>query len=242
MNKKAQVIDLSSKFIQKLNPSRPAAEQIASSIKDNILDMSLVPGQIISESDIGHLFGASRTPVREAFSWLREQGLIVTYPSRGNYVAQLSIPQLKAAQFIRESLEVSVAELLCERGLASATIDEIEQNLASQQAFITSGRGAAFHRLDDDFHLALVDAVGHPHLSHLFQREKANLDRLRVLSLNSTEHLTLLLADHRNIFEAIHSGEKANARKSVRKHTRRVLDTLSDLFHEHRNYFDDNEA
>ncbi len=238
MNKRAKVIDLPSRLVKRLDPSKPAAEQISASLKKAILDMSLVPGQIISETEIGKVFGASRTPVRESFSWLKSQGLVVTYPSRGSYVSKLSIPQMKGSQFVRESLEVSIAERLCERGLSDETLTELQENLDEQKDFVTTGEGAAFHTLDDSFHAILADGVGHPHISEIIQREKTGLDRLRVLSLTSPEHLAILLADHQDIFDAIRNGEVQKARQSVRKHLRRVLDTLSDLFVEHHEYFE----
>lgn len=238
MTKRAQVIDLPPNSVPRLDPARPAAEQISSSLKTAILHMKLEPGQIISEAEVGHLFGASRTPVREAFTWLRDQGLIVTYPSRGNFVSKLSISQIKGAQFVRSSLEVSIADALCERGLLPDTEEALEQNLANQQAVLVAGNGRAFHELDDDFHIALADAVGHPRISDIIQREKAFLDRLRVLSLNRPSHLAKLHEDHRQIFAAIRAQDQKKARKSVRKHLHRVLDTLADLFLEHRDYFE----
>ncbi|WP_176695488.1 GntR family transcriptional regulator [Phaeobacter sp. B1627] len=239
MSKRAKVVSLPRKYVQKIDPYRPAAEQIASSIKLAVLEMSLKPGQIISETEIGNVYGASRTPVREAFTWLRDQGLIVTYPSRGNFVSRLSIPQIKGAQFARESLEVSIAELLCDEGLSGETVHEIEANLASQDEMLKSGNGTAFRTLDDNFHLALADAVGHPRICDIIQKEKAYLDRLRVLSLTSMDHIAELVKDHRNIFDAIQSGDKPAARQHVRLHLRRVLSTLSELFEAHREYFDD---
>jgi len=233
-------VDIPPKWVNKLDPSRPAAEQISSSLKAAILDMDLAPGHMISESDIAQLFGASRTPVRESFTWLREQGLIETYPSRGSYVSKLSIPELKGAQFVRESLEVSVAELLCDRGLPDETVEEIEENLESQKSLVKAGNGKEFHLFDDTFHLVLANAVGHARTSQIIQREKTNLDRLRVLELHSPEHLQTLLTDHLDIFNAIRQGDEAEARQSVRKHLRRVLGTLSDLFVEHHEYFHHN--
>lgn len=239
MNKRAKVVELPKRYVQKLDPLRPAADQISASLKTAVLEMSLKPGQIISEAEVGNLYGASRTPVREAFTWLREQGLLVTYPSRGNYVSKLSIPQIKGAQFARESLEITVAEFLCEQGMPEETREELEANLRSQHGIVASGEGAAFHMLDDNFHLALVGAVGHSRISDIIQKEKSCLDRLRVLSLQSKNHLNQLVDDHVQIFDSIIAADKTVARKAVRKHLRRVLKTLDQLFKEHREYFDD---
>ncbi len=238
MQSQTKTIELTPQFAPLLDPSRPAVEQITTSLKAAIMDMSLVPGQMISETEIGHLFGASRTPVRQAFTWLKSQGLIVTYPSRGSYVSKLSISEIKGAQFVREALEVSVVEALCEQGLSSAAVQELEENIAQQKEFIKSGNGSAFHLLDDNFHFALADGVGHPHVSHVLQREKSGLDRLRVLALGSPEHLSILMEDHANMFQAIQSRNLAKARSSTRTHVRRVLATLSDLYNDHRDYFD----
>jgi len=239
LNKRAKVVLLPQRHVQKIDPQRPAAEQIAASLKSAILEMSLKPGQIISETEVGNLYGASRTPVREAFTWLRDQGLIVTLPSRGNYVSKLSISQIEGAQFARASLEVAVAERLCEKGFSPDTLHEIEANLALQQEVVTSGIGAGFTTLDDNFHLALADAVGHPRISDIIQREKSYLDRLRFLSVNNMAHIEELAEDHRNIFDAIRSGDKTAARRLVRQHLHRVRETLSQFCIEQPEYFDD---
>lgn len=238
MPRRANIIDLPPKFSRRLDLSRPAVEQIISSLKTAILETNLAPGELISESEVGQFFGASRTPVREAFTSLKDQGLIVIYPSRGTYVSKLSISQIKGAQFVRESLEVSAATVLCERGLSQEVITELEDSLATQKIFIASGKNSAFQDQDDKFHATIANAVGHARILEIIQREKTCLDRLRVLSLNSPEHLTMLLADHHDIFDAIRSRDQIQTTRSVRKHLRRVLDTLTDLVQEHGDYFE----
>ena len=86
MNRKVAIADPAAFAVPSLDFSRPANEQIAAAVKSAILSMRLVPGQMISENEIGQMFGASRTPVREAFAQLREESLIVTWPSRGTFV------------------------------------------------------------------------------------------------------------------------------------------------------------
>ncbi|HCD85383.1 MAG TPA: GntR family transcriptional regulator, partial [Agrobacterium sp.] len=92
--------------MEPLDLNRPAVDQIYAALKGAILARQLAPGQAVSENDIGQLFNSSRTPVREALSRLRDDGLIVTLPSRGTYVSKLSEQQIRSAQFIREALEV----------------------------------------------------------------------------------------------------------------------------------------
>ena len=104
MRRKSAAIDASSLAVTPLDMSRPEAEQIASALKTAILNMQIAPGAMISENEVGQVFGASRTPVREAFAQLRDDGLILTWPSRGNYVSRLSENQIRGAQFLREEI------------------------------------------------------------------------------------------------------------------------------------------
>ena len=134
MNRKTPAIDASAMPVPPLDLTRPAADQIFAAVKSAIMDTSLHPGRMISENEVGALFGASRTPVREAFTHLREEGLILTRPSRGTYVSRISEQQVRGAQFLREALEVAVVERLCTQSLPDTAAAEITECLARQEA------------------------------------------------------------------------------------------------------------
>lgn len=238
MNKKSPVIDVSALPVTSLDLSRPAAEQIASALKTAILNTSIAPGTLISENEVGQLFGASRTPVREAFAQLRDDGLIVTWPSRGTYVSKLSEHQIRSAQFLREALEVAVVERLSTQGLGDLALAALDDNLAQQRIAVARGDKAAFQALDDRFHAMLANATGFNRIGGLLIREKAALDRLRVLSLNDADHMTRLLTEHEGILDAVRNGYSGQALDRMRRHLRNVLKTLSGLIEANREFFD----
>lgn len=242
MNKKSPVIDVSALPVASLDLSRPAAEQIASALKAAILNTSLAPGSMISENEVGQLFGASRTPVREAFAQLREDGLIVTWPSRGTYVSKLSERQIRSAQFLREALEAAVMERLCDQGLPPEALAALDDNLARQRDAVAADDKPGFQALDDRFHAMLAEATGFERISGLLIREKAALDRLRVLSLNDTEHMSRLLAEHEGILDAVRHGYSGQALDRMRRHLRTVLKTLSGLIEANREFFETSEG
>lgn len=242
MKRKTAAIDATSLPVVPLDMSRPAAEQIASALKAAILNMQIAPGAMISENEVGQIFGASRTPVREAFAQLRDDGLILTWPSRGTYVSKLSEHQIRGAQFLREALEVAVVERLCNDGLPPDSLEKIEDVLARQRAAVAAGEKLEFQQLDDRFHALLAEATGFDRIGGLLLREKAALDRLRVLSLDDADHMARLLAEHEGIFDSIRSGFTGQALDRMRRHLRRVLATLSDLIEANRDFFDDPEG
>ena len=207
--------------MERLDLNRPVVDQIYSALKSAILSRELFPGQAVSENEIGQSFNSSRTPVREALSRLRDDGLIVTLPSRGTYVSRLSEKNIRSAQFIREALEVAAVCRLCQIGLTAEAEQEIEHALNGQRAAMRNGDRKAFRVHDDQFH-----------------SEKAGLDRLRALAITDEAHMARLLSEHEAVYDAIRAGDEARATDNLRKHLRRVLGILSQVFENHQDYFE----
>ena len=217
---------------------RPAGTQIFAALKAAILKMDLPPGCFLSENEIGARFGASRTPVREAFLQLREAGLVTTYPSRGNFVTRLNRGKILEARFLREAIEIANVSYLIETGLPPSSREEIKVNLAAQAEAIAQHDQSGFHIQDDRFHSLLAEATGYPRVAHVLEREKMLLDRLRALSLREKEHQERLLEEHRQIFEAILAQDKTTAVSVTKQHLMSILITLSSLEAKHSDYFD----
>ncbi len=247
--KRSAVKDVSSLVSQASEPTvtqldyaRPADEQIAIAVKAAILSMQLPPGQLISEKEVGRMFGASRTPVRAAFAQLREEGLLTTWPSRGTFVTNLSLKEIKAAQFLREAIETTVVQQLCANGLSEAYATLLDQNLADQQTAIDSGDDVSFRSLDDQFHTLLVEATGYDRIIAALNREKAVLDRLRSMALTSEGAMDRLRCDHAAIVDGIKRADAPFAVERLRKHVQLALQTLSELVERNRGYFDLDET
>ena len=225
-----------------LDYGRPADEQIAAAVKAAILSMQLPPGQLISEKEVGRMFGASRTPVRAAFAQLREEGLLVTWPSRGTFVTNLSLKEIRSAQFLREGIETTVVKHLCAEGILEQHRAALEQNMVDQKSAAEGGDYASFHLLDDQFHSLLVQATGFARVDAALGREKAVLDRLRSLELATEGAMERLRSDHAMILKAVNAGDTAAAVEALQAHARLALGTLSGLIEKHRGYFDLDET
>jgi DNA-binding GntR family transcriptional regulator len=224
--------------MERLDLNRPVVDQIYSALKSAILSRQLFPGQAVSENEIGQSFNSSRTPVREALSRLRDDGLIVTLPSRGTYVSKLSEKQVRSAQFIREALEVAAVRRLCQTGLSAGSEQEIEHALSGQRASMHAGDTKVFRVHDDQFHGALAAATGLERLEALLVREKAGLDRLRALAITDEAHMGRLLTEHEAVYAAIMAQDEEGAVEELRKHLRRILGVLSQIFNAHQEYFE----
>ncbi|MEP3049009.1 MAG: GntR family transcriptional regulator [Roseibium sp.] len=230
---------LSNLKFKRIDASRPAGDQIFKSIKRAILQMDLTPGCIVSESDIASKFGASRTPVREAFMRLREAGLVETFPSRGNFVSRLNKQKILESRFLREALEIANIRRLVTEGVPDQSRRKLESILTAQKTAAENGDAAAFGKLDDAFHLELALATGFARAASVLETEKMILDRLRVLSLSDKSHLEFLYNEHMRIYEAIRDQDMEKALRMGRIHFRSILKLMSNLEEHHADYFDD---
>lgn len=81
-------------------------------IRENIINLELKPGTMISEQDIANELNLSRTPVHEAMQELSTTKIIEILPQRGSYVSKIDMALVDEAVFMRSNLECAVAELV----------------------------------------------------------------------------------------------------------------------------------
>ena len=110
-------------------------EMVGETLKQEILDLRLKPGQMISENDVCDRFGVSRTPVREALRLLQEQGFVETVPYRGTYVTLLSLDNIKQMIYMRVAVETMVLrDFIAVQ--SPMVMEDIRHQIAKQQALI----------------------------------------------------------------------------------------------------------
>ena len=110
-------------------------ELVYETLKQEILDLRLKPGQMISENDICERFGVSRTPVRDALRLLQEQGFAETIPYSGTYVTLLSLDNIKQMIYMRVAVETMVLRDFLEVQ-TPMVIEDIRHSIAQQRAVI----------------------------------------------------------------------------------------------------------
>ncbi len=221
-----------------LDFSRPSGPQIFDALRKAVIWGAIEPGQRLSEVEIGNLFGASRTPVREAIARLKNLGLVEVRPNRGTFATKMDAHRIREAQFLREAIELAVVSRLTETGLSTRHQTDLAANLAGQRAASLSADQQAFLALDDQFHHLLCTATGFDRTGVVLEQEKLHMDRLRRLSsYRDPGEISLLVTQHEQIFQSIQSGDGNGARSVMTTHLRRILTTLQRFANEQAGYF-----
>ncbi|MFI8294016.1 GntR family transcriptional regulator [Streptomyces sp. NPDC085614] len=73
------------------DPTQPKWQQIADVVRARIADGTLPPRTLVSEVQLEAEFGVARGTVRKATAALREEGLLVTTPGMGSFVADRDV-------------------------------------------------------------------------------------------------------------------------------------------------------
>jgi DNA-binding GntR family transcriptional regulator len=213
-----------------IDQDQPTAQQIHAALKSAILSMSLPPGTRVSEAETGARFGASRTPVREAMTFLRDEGLIETIPSRGNFVTFLSEERHpQRAVHPRGAGSRRGDPHLRHRPRAGGR-RALSVAITAQRNAISFDDPVAFYAADDAFHAALAGAAGLPRVRTLVIREKTALDRLRALRMDDMDYLRELEDEHKRHPQLPAQGQKLDRAQRVHaRHLSRALDAMEEL-------------
>ena len=205
-------------------------------LRDEILSGRLLPGRTLSENEIALQLGVSRTPVREAIIRLERELLVTVRPQVGTTVAPIDVDAVSDGQFVREAIECSTVALAARR-VRPADARELRGQLKEQARVAARGNHAAFVPLDDRMHQKLAMMAGRPNVWRAVEDVKAQLDRVRFLSLEDPAWLATIHRQHEEIVEHVLAGDSSSAVKAMSRHLRAVFQSIETIARTSPEYF-----
>ncbi|MGC3872184.1 GntR family transcriptional regulator [Halomonas sp. GXIMD04776] len=227
---------------QKTDDRGAVRQRLYHVLRQSIIRMVLAPGQALSEKEIADTFNVSRQPVREAFIRLSEAGLVEVRPQRGTYVVRISQQAVLEARFVREAIEVAVARLAAEQGLDEATLAELQELIERQRRCIEPQDYDRFFQLDEAFHRTLSLGVHQQAAWRVTEEVKAQLDRVRYLSVPDSTPIDKLIDQHTRIVDTIARRDIEAAASAMAVHQREIWQSLPDLVRRFPAMFEDSAS
>lgn len=215
-----------------------ASARIQAALRDQIVSMQLKPGTMLSEKELSLAFGVSRTPLREALLRLAEERLIDIFPQMGTFVSRISLPAVRDAMVIRQALERVTAREAAIRADAE-DVALLRRSISDQMRFSGRKYFADFHEADEAMHQAIAAIAGYPNIWRVIKREKAQVDRGRLLMLPQLRRRPIVIAQHVDIVDAIAAGDADAAEAAMDAHLKDVLPSFVEIQKEFPDYFDD---
>jgi len=208
--------------------ARTSQDAVYLRLREQILSLELLPGAALSEQEMAAAFQVSRTPVRESFVRLAQEGLVQVLPQRGTFVSLIDAEHALEARFMREHLECAVVRLACET--ASPERDAaLEENLSAQLSALEARDEKRTFELDEAFHRTIFASCRKLNTWMLLQQAKTHLDRTRHLTLSPDRDWRHLYTQHREIAEAIRQQDADRAERAMRTHLQLTVTDLDEL-------------
>jgi phosphonate utilization transcriptional regulator len=186
-------------------------------IEQMILSGELSARQRINEVELAERFRTSRGPVREALRALEECGLVRAERNRGTFVREVSVAEADEVYDVREALDELIGRRLAER-ITAAELDVLRKLLADMDAATAAGDVKRYHKLNLEFHDALVDFVGNARLTETYRRLTKELLLFRLHGLQEGGGFEVSNAEHKAIVRAIASRDPERAGRVLRAH------------------------
>jgi DNA-binding FadR family transcriptional regulator len=210
-------------------------EAVADQIRQAIFSGLLTPGhKLLPEREMAERFQTSRLALREALRALEKEGMIVIKRGSGGgaFVADfdnalralldslntvVKLGQAKSAHLteVRAILEPEITRLATIRA-TPANINAIEDVVLAQEKELQSGELS--RKLDMEFHRRVAEAANNPVLNIVVNAVNESIRDAIFRSKRSMEMRARVVRYHRNILEALKSGDAARAKAVMTEH------------------------
>ena len=200
-------------------------DNVYESLRADILNCRLAPGDDVREQDLALRYAVSRQPVREALLRLQREHLVTVQPRQGYRVNPISLSDAHDLLRFRLALEPACVAEAIEHAPDKTlkALDEYRRFSGDHEDFIAYNRA---------FHSALAYASGNRRMAGALCDLIGQADRLvRVSLANIRDHdPTRLVGEHIELIEAMQRRDRRRASHLIKTHIhqteKRVLPAL----------------
>ncbi len=197
------------------------AEQIAATLRHEIITGQLQAGTKLPQIETAQRFGVSTTPVREAFGLLQSDGLVQIDTRRGVTVFLPTVQDLVEHYKIRMALEMLAAEEAAEYFQpqdASPLLALLDEMHATSDAPLYVER-------NQQFHLKLYSLAGRSRLLLMIEelRNASIAYNHLYAAADVPRDAERLNAEHREILAACQANDPIRAANAVRSHIQQTI-------------------
>jgi DNA-binding GntR family transcriptional regulator len=199
-------------------------------LKDAIIQGAFEPGTWLQEDQLTKALQTSRTPVREALSRLRSEGLIDVVPRKGAFIVELDAKELDDLFEASEIIETTFFKR------SAARLSPQALNLYRDRLRTTAAQMARFHgdlkrweaqrrqylRADRAFHDALIAAAGNRYWEYLYFNIRDCIELCGNQVSWDDYWFKIAIDDHEKILDAISENRLDAAQAAMQLHIRHM--------------------
>lgn len=203
----------------KTSKRKSRAESIRKKLEEEIFLGIVQPGQRLDEQAEAKRFGASRTPVREAISYLASSGLVKVESRRGATVTKLTVPQIIEMMDVLAHLEELCAGLAAQNMTAKelVALKEAHQTCINR---VRTGKIDEYYREAKRFHEIIYSASRNSFLAETCANLRNRVFPYLRYQLHRPGRAETCISEQQLIADAILTRNSDAASQSSRNHLR----------------------
>ena len=186
-------------------------------IRRGIIQKELKLGQPLKEAALARPLQISNTPVREALSLLKAEGLVVSVPHKGYRVFTLNQEELVAFCELRFTLEAQALRYGIERN-PRELVQKLHGILLKMQKNQDESLREEYLNLDTLFHISFFKACQNDFLLGHYQKINSMIETMRHYISISNEATQKSLENHEAIVNEIDQGRIPKAIELLEDH------------------------
>ena len=192
------------------------ADQVFEKLEDDIVYGVYKRGEILTELKLAETLGVSRTPIREALRRL-EQERMIEDSGKGSVVLGITKDDLLDIMDIRIRIE-GLACMYAAENITEEGVEELTHLVDLQEFYHSKGDIARLQTVDDEFHAAICRLSRRNVINDTLMPLHRKTRLYRKLAMEDHERSPKTLQEHREIFQAIISGDGPQAKALMKKH------------------------
>lgn len=189
-------------------------------MRNNIVNLELTPGSMLSEQDIAEELHLSRTPVHEALQELARTTIIEILPQKGSLVSLVDMNKVDEAVFLRSTIESAITEEACKIA-TEEDIRSLEENISLQDFYHDQNSIDKIMELDNAFHEKMYKITNKMQCHYVVKLMNIHYDRFREMKLHALENKPII-DEHKEILQAFIQKNPTKAKELVLSHINRL--------------------
>ena len=204
-------------------------DEIAAIVRDRILKGEYEIGEKIKENQIATELRVSRTPIREAFKLLENEGLIDYIPNRGCFAKGFTKQDVDDIYAVRAALEMLAVERAVER-ITDAEVAALEEEWELMEFYVRKKDSQKVLELNTAFHDIIYASTRSRFMAQVLRSYKGYIDKTRKSVFYDETYLEAILNEHGEILDAIKRKDKEKAISAVSRHLEKSQDRAETMW------------
>ncbi len=192
-------------------------EEIVDIMRTRILKGEYDVDEKFIETKIAKELNVSRTPVREAFNQLEQEGLVKYESNRGWFARGLTKNDFEDVYSVRLAMEQLAIEICVDR-ISDEEIEELLEKIDMMEFFTQKKNASKVRELNKEFHEVLYKATNSRFIIKLLRTYQEYVHFAREKTVVYDGDLVEILKEHREIYDSVSQKNKKKAKEAIKIH------------------------